>query len=653
MSAALADIAESATQLSSYEQDNVSVAGASDAGHTVQTTYTQFAHGKFDRAEMIAALADLQDDSNAFISLASVADENAVAVLHAKTDEGLPPSARRFKGRFKGLLDTFQSSLDPYKEPSHDFISVRRAVCILFNVENWEEVTDENRTSEALFQLANVTQLLSLTLHGRAAAKLHDINLTFPTPFITEFSTSWGGQLTGKTVELALSIRTQYFIDKLYEKLERPDFDPDTILRDVFFSADGSDVWLALELEDDDGNLPADWRPMFQQRIQDIREHLSTEAPYVDLETLEEAFPWPVFHTELVQWAVMRANGLNMQISNRLGVKALQIQLQGGPSAAPVSEKKRKSVSDKARQVTEMLANLEAVKARRETPLAQRSTETLENSQVDEVDESPIQTGYAPATADDQDDEQNILASQQSMQVLQTLRLHEAQSNKENILQQQAAGKGKFTDRQAGATRITSFDDTQFVNGTPGPSRKRGHQAVEEDEEGGTPFEDDSQPQANKRARSNAPDDFAEVAMQVAANAQLVAQAASSQAVSARQLLAPRQNRPPSSTAPPQFPTDEIPGSQPVASTQKGPQVRVPFSVEENTRLLELITGLPDGTMRISWAALEKQDLNHPEGPLLQRRGQVGLKDKARNLKMDFIKEVMILTCIHHMLTTK
>jgi hypothetical protein len=643
---ALADIAESATgQLNNFEQDNVSIAGASDAGQTVQTTYTQFAQGRFDRAEMIAALADLQDDSNAFISLASVADENAVAVLHSEIDEGLPPAARRFKGRFKGLLDTFQSSLEPYKEPTDNFISVRRAVCILANVENWEEVNDENRTSEALFQLANVTELLNLTLHGRAAATLDYINLTFPTPFITDFATSWGGPLTEKTVELALSLRTQYLIDVLYKTMAQPDFDPDYVLRSVFYSDDGG--LLALELTDEDGNLPIEWQPTFEQRMQDLRQHFSTEEPFVNLETLEAAFSWSAFRTELVQWAVIRANGLNMQISNRGGAKALQIHLQGGPPAAPISEKKRKSVGDKARQVSEMLANLEALKARRETPLVQRSAEVLENAQVEEIDESPIQTGYAPATADFQDDEQNILASQQSMQVLQTLRLHEAQSNKENIQeQQQVVRKGKSVDRQAGAQKVMSFEDTQIVNGAPGPSRKRGRQANDEEEEGSIQFEDDGRPQANKRARSNAPpDDFAEVAMQVAANAQLVAQAqaTSSQPLPTRQPLTPRQNRPPPSTAPDarhlQSPIDDIPGSQTIASTQsKGPQVRVPFSVEENTRLLELITSLPDGTMRISWAQLEKDDLRHPEGPLLQRRGQVGLKDKARNLKMDFIK---------------
>lgn len=619
----------------------MSVADASDAGRTEQTTYTQFqiANGKFDRAEMISALADLQDDANAFISLATAADDNAVAILHRDADDELPPAARRFKGRFKGLLDTFQSSLEPYKDTADTFINFHAAVSALANVNDWEEVVEQDRGSEALFQLANVAILLNMTLHGRAASSLDFINTTFPTEFFTDFSTSWGSALSDKTVELALGLRTQYFMDLLYRKLNQPDFEPDYILQSVFFNEEGR--LLAFELKGDDGDMQHSCQPLFEQRIQDIRQHFSTEEPYVNIETLEASFPWPAFHSELVQWAAMRGNGLNMQISNRGGAKALQIHYLGGPPAAPISEKKRKSVGDKARQVNEMLAVVQANKARRETLNAQR--EVLGNAQVQEIQESPIQTGaYEPATNDAGIDDGSFLASQQSQQVLETLRLHAAQSNKENL---QAGRKGKSVDRQAEAQ---TFDDSQFVNGEPGPSRKRGREVDAEDDASSIQYEEDTRPQSTKRIRNNvAHDDLAEAAVQFAANAQLLSHAASpSQPLPVRRALTPRQRRdqPPASTAPEldrqlQSPLQSIPGSQPVAGPRnKGPQVRVPFSVEENTRLLELITSLPEGTMRISWAQLEKEDLRHPEGPLLQARGQVGLKDKARNLKMDFLK---------------
>ena len=640
---ALADIAESATgQLSTYEQDVASVAGDSDAA---QTSFTQFQlETKFNRAEMIAALADLQDDSNAFISLASAADEDAIAILHANSDEGLPPAAQRFRGRYKGLLETFHASLKPYKDSSDTFINVPLAVATLANVSSWEEVDEQDRSSEALFQLANVTELLTMTMHNRAASSLEIINTDFPTPFFREFSTSWGTSLSDSTVEIALGIRTQYIISLLHQRINQPNFEPDYALRSVFFDDAGG--LLALELTDDDGaSMRQSCRPLFEQRIQDIRVHFSTKEPYVNLEALEASFPWSNFRTELVQWAVHRATGLNMQITTRGGAKALQIHLQGGPPTIHISEKKRKSVGDKARQVNEMLAVIQANKARRETLDAQR--EELGGAQIEEIQESPLQVGtYQPATNDaGMDDEDgfghgdvNLLASQQSMQVLETLRLHAAQSNKENL---QAGRKGKFIDRQAGAQRVNLIDESPPVNGRAGPSRKRGREVDIEDDASSVQYEEDTRPLTNKRVRNHlANDDLVEAAAQVAVNAQMLSHAAS-------QPMSPRQARdqPPASSAPQirqhQPAEEDIPDDiQPIPATQggKGPQVRVPFTVEESARLIDLIANLPEGTTRISWSHLEKEDLRHPEGPLLQKRGQVGLKDKARNLKMDFLK---------------
>jgi hypothetical protein len=80
---------------------------------------------------------------------------------------------------------------------------------------------------------------------------------------------------------------------------------------------------------------------------------------------------------------------------------------------------------------------------------------------------------------------------------------------------------------------------------------------------------------------------------------------------------------------------------QGVAMAQpKQPQTRVPWSQEEVIALIEYIEKL--GT---SWSNIKKvdesldEDTNLPEGPQhLTRRDQVSLKDKARNLKVDFLK---------------
>jgi hypothetical protein len=64
-------------------------------------------------------------------------------------------------------------------------------------------------------------------------------------------------------------------------------------------------------------------------------------------------------------------------------------------------------------------------------------------------------------------------------------------------------------------------------------------------------------------------------------------------------------------------------------------QVRKPYTEAEVHRLMELVE-----LRGPKWSAILQEDLAHVDGPLLQSRDQVGLKDKARNIKLDFLKYV-------------
>jgi hypothetical protein len=66
---------------------------------------------------------------------------------------------------------------------------------------------------------------------------------------------------------------------------------------------------------------------------------------------------------------------------------------------------------------------------------------------------------------------------------------------------------------------------------------------------------------------------------------------------------------------------------------RRKPQVRRAYTEEEVTRLMELIELYGTG-----YARIKKEDECHPDGPRLQDRDQVQLKDKARTMKMDFLK---------------
>ena len=70
---------------------------------------------------------------------------------------------------------------------------------------------------------------------------------------------------------------------------------------------------------------------------------------------------------------------------------------------------------------------------------------------------------------------------------------------------------------------------------------------------------------------------------------------------------------------------------------RKSPQRRRPWSDDETARLINLIE-----TLGTSWSLLMGEDESTTK--LLQERGQVGLKDKARNIKIDYLRYV---SCRH------
>ncbi|KAL8727461.1 MAG: hypothetical protein Q9166_006049 [cf. Caloplaca sp. 2 TL-2023] len=75
-----------------------------------------------------------------------------------------------------------------------------------------------------------------------------------------------------------------------------------------------------------------------------------------------------------------------------------------------------------------------------------------------------------------------------------------------------------------------------------------------------------------------------------------------------------------------------------VAIQPKRPQTRRPWSEMETNRLQELIE-----EFGLGWSYLKQQDRTHPDGPALGERDQVALKDKARNMKLDYLKASIYL----------
>ncbi|OQV09605.1 hypothetical protein CLAIMM_13711 [Cladophialophora immunda] len=102
-----------------------------------------------------------------------------------------------------------------------------------------------------------------------------------------------------------------------------------------------------------------------------------------------------------------------------------------------------------------------------------------------------------------------------------------------------------------------------------------------------------------------------------------------------------RSSRPPSEGPPPASQIDNVNReakermrmSRELLPAPRGGQVRIAYTEREVNRLMELVE--LHGTR---WARILEEDNRHDDGPMLQGRTQVQLKDKARNIKLDFLK---------------
>jgi hypothetical protein len=376
------------------------------------------------------------------------------------------------------------------------------------------------------------------------------------------------------------------------------------------------------------------------------------------------------------------------------------------PQSTKGKPEPKKSLEWRAKQQQKSHEMLAAIKARKAAEAVKNTREILppavEAHTYDTYtggDDEPILTS-PPRT-------QGVPAlSQQGLTVLATLKTHAEQSNKENI-DNSRTGKMAFIDRQRGAERIT-FDSQDEAPAVPSktPTERKAPELETDDEE--DDFEVDTrtaQPvharqklnqaphtggglrrskAASKEHTSGGPPhkkarverthrnvitdeeyhvEEGEDDDDVAASSQLRREEAnrnqrrsgSSLPPTQRLPLLERRNGPPSSSAPVRGSSEVLPvGTQVSLINQEArqntakrllkkrqPQQRSRWTEVEVERLVELIENYG-----VSWAYLLAMDGEHPQGPVLQQRDQGSLRDKARNMKMDFLKYVFLSTVI-------
>ncbi|KAL8686772.1 MAG: hypothetical protein Q9218_006877 [Villophora microphyllina] len=531
------------------------------------------------------------------------------------------------------------------------------------------------------------------------AQSMNELNRSYPAPFLHRFVDAAdverspnSSALLMETFRLALDIRTYSFVGSAKRDRDDPGFDPDQLLQRVFYRDSNTVMgWEVAGLRFDDLRQKPQLKNAILNRLDQLRGTFSEGVEsHIDLRGLEGHFSRSWLTTSLVQWCQLRLQEIETQLKAVEGasgiVQALQSVLAGNEELSPSSNGRSVAAeypkygfqSPKARKTAvSRLKELEARRASQDfkqsstnaamnmpslshippmasthTPVQTATTSTIPATapaKIRGTQQSPshlVSSPQLPPIGDDDDpiipgDTGNIDASEVADMIIQTQEAIEDKTNKENLkLQPQPTKKRQFLDHQENAERVP-WEDTQdtapastagqsVVEATQNP-RSDGPSSPSED--GG--FQQDTRPIAQRRrpvpsATKRRP--LAELPLQKRPRV-----VPPSQGTTETDELSNAVARHNDVNAPPlsQVETYQLTNRNAkllVAKQPKPPRSRTFWSEDEVERLLDLIQEF--GT---SWSLLEKLDTEYPDGARLAGRNQYAIKDKAMNMKVDYL----------------
>ncbi|SLM38425.1 Homeodomain-like [Lasallia pustulata] len=710
------------------------------SGTTARTSHSAQELDDLDPEGMLDALPDLLGAANKILNFLAPQNTHPSYIIN---DKDLQDSGSRATKNLRRLEATFRLQRGLYG--SEQYINHPIALRALLKERHFNEVGSGPWRPDGVLQTANLTTLAMTILPARkrdpsAQHALEKLGRDFPTPFLhgievapTGSNASMGNStMLEDTFAMALEVRTQFSIMLLSRHMDRPNFDPDTVLKQVFFESENAvKGW-------DTPGLRAEELSMQQVKV--IKEHVRVirdtfpedsqaleSGQFVNLDRLNVMFPWHMFRAKIASWCRMRQDEIERQLEYQGGLESIVqalgdeikrretfltfdtqgegdgdgrsdlVQLHYEPppepseatsdhnelsNRAPLGGAKRKKLrvsfnspsaiahlkqrveldSKPAMQqeVPKLAAKPLLASTQPHTPGNRRTTSRFASTAPAKITNDmqlreQMDDEWRQQDFDDVGDEPLLNQHHYAEQRLQLAnrQLFDLENNKENIETRPSATipvnkKHMFIDRQTDAERI-SFDDSQ-QSGQQAPAaklRRNRTRHLEEDEEyvneegedegeisdpsEDEGFEKDDRVHDVQRKRNAAPVRKPRaLAKTVRRPGKRTRVEEDEEEIRAAVDQHNRANAPrPSQAQIYQRAKDQ---AKHFSATQPKPvQRRNAWSEEETEALLEYIE-----TIGTSYAQILSTD--RKGGEVLQSRDQVGLKDKARNMKMDFLK---------------
>jgi hypothetical protein len=262
------------------------------------------------------------------------------------------PNRKRLRRSVGGLTDELDDS--PLSRDGRSFLDISQARRLLSPAQLDASTTDIYMTNCALLTLNMF--LPSMGTESQSEV-IQQLDSQFPACVMSNLVESsmtrdiGASNTTETTFNLALGIRTQFFIMELERRQHEQDFSALSILRQIFAmdlapSEDDSPASfrgfnLPGVLEDDDGHLPEYLPERFliavSDRFNELHEEIS-DWDTLDIDGLKKAYRWRSFERDLARWVYARDREIRddiRRLSERLLNSPAPRRLTSVPAGTP------------------------------------------------------------------------------------------------------------------------------------------------------------------------------------------------------------------------------------------------------------------------------------------------------------------------------
>lgn len=312
------------------------------SGTTAQTSFSAQELSDMNSGEMLDALPDLCEAADRVLNFAA---------HHDTTSESLATIMRELEdssSRARKTLARLSDSLQLHKRPFGNELYVNLSIGLrgLLGIRHIGNVRDRPWRPDDIFYKANLAVMITGLLSSQESSSnsqstVEKMERDFPSPFFSRLLDSRDSTkrsigcscLSSESFEVALNLRTQYFILLVQRHLLQPNFDPDLLLLQLFYETEDS-----LKGWDTEGMRIQDFGIEVQNaisgRINEIKEAFREDSQsvqtgqLVDLDQLRHMYPWSTFIVEVLSWGKLRNSEIQAEIDSRGSVEGIRQALE-------------------------------------------------------------------------------------------------------------------------------------------------------------------------------------------------------------------------------------------------------------------------------------------------------------------------------------